>query len=170
MEDKRFAHIAKDPKFRRIPKAQSKVKIDRRFQSMFTDKKFQVKYSTDKRGRPVKHHSKEDLKRYYELSSEEESSEDESESDAEIAEPGKFVKVTKCAGITDNETSESEAEEQNEDSTQEKINSLDAKDKSDKNMPLIIKEKLQDLNIDYARGERSLYSDSSSGQYTFIVQ
>lgn len=162
MEDKRFTHIAKDPKFRRIPKAQSKIKIDRRFQSMFTDKKFQVKYSTDKRGRPVKHHSKEDLKRYYELSSEEESSEDESESEAEIAEPGKFVKATKSAGSSDDETSESEAEEPNKDSVQEKINLLDAKDNSDKNMPLIIKEKLQDLNIDYARGE-SLYSDSSSG-------
>ncbi|CAG9761927.1 unnamed protein product [Ceutorhynchus assimilis] len=135
MDDKRFKHIAKDPKFRRIPKGQSKVKIDKRFQSMFTDKKFQVKYTTDKRGRPVKHHSKEDLKRYYELSSEEETSEDESENEAEVSP----------------KSSESEEEKP----------TLDIEN-TDEKLSKTIKDKLRNLTVDYARGERTLQSESSS--------
>ncbi|XP_058799477.1 ESF1 homolog [Phymastichus coffea] len=88
LKDKRFAHIAKDPKFRRIPKNERKVKIDKRFQSMFKDKKFAVKYTVDKRGRPVNQSSTENLKKYYELSS----SEDESEN--ELSEKSKAVKQT----------------------------------------------------------------------------
>ncbi|XP_050300031.1 ESF1 homolog [Anthonomus grandis grandis] len=152
MEDKRFSHIAKDPKFRRIPKGQSKIKIDKRFQSMFTDKKFQVKYSTDKRGRPIKHHSKEDLKRYYELNSEEES-EDEPESLA----TGKFVRAPKT-----NESSEEESSEEEPEEKEGTINKLEVKHKCDKRLPDIVKEKLLNLSVDYARGEGALLSDSSS--------
>ncbi|XP_015587360.1 ESF1 homolog [Cephus cinctus] len=76
LKDPRFAHVAKDPRFRRIPKSERKVKIDKRFQSMFSDKKFSIKYTIDKRGRPVSQSSTENLKKYYELSSE---SEDEDE-------------------------------------------------------------------------------------------
>lgn len=135
MEDKRFSHITSDPKFRRIPKHEKKVKIDKRFQSMFNDKKFKVKYTTDKRGRPVSHTSTEDLKRYYELSSEE--SEDSENEEQE--EGGKFVKAPK--------------EEQDD---------LKVKHKSDKNLTSDIKSKLKNLNVDYARGETALYSESSS--------
>ncbi|KAK2578060.1 hypothetical protein KPH14_008475 [Odynerus spinipes] len=78
--DKRFAHIAKDPKFRRIPKIERKVKIDKRFQSMFKDKKFSVKYTVDKRGRPTNQTSMENLRKYYELSD----SEDESTSETDV--------------------------------------------------------------------------------------
>lgn len=130
MEDKRFAHIKTDPKFRRIPKGARKVKIDKRFQSMFKDKKFKVKYTVDKRGRPVNHTSTEDLKRYYELSS------SESSSDEEIEEPGKFVKAPK--------------------------DDLEVKHKHDKEVPDDVKKKLRDLKVDYARGEQSLFSESSS--------
>ncbi|EFA01774.1 ESF1 homolog [Tribolium castaneum] len=130
MEDKRFAHIKTDPKFRRIPKGARKVKIDKRFQSMFKDKKFKVKYTVDKRGRPVNHTSTEDLKRYYELSS------SESSSDEEPEEPGKYVKAPQ--------------------------NDLNVKDKSDKELPSDVKKKLRDLNVDYARGEGNLLSESSS--------
>lgn len=71
LKDARFAHIAKDPKFRRIPKAERKVKIDHRFKDMFKDKKFTVKYTIDKRGRPINQTTTEDLKKYYDLSSSE---------------------------------------------------------------------------------------------------
>lgn len=77
LNDKRFAHIAKDPKFKRMPKSERKIKIDKRFQSMFTDKKFSVKYTVDKRGRPVTQSSAENLRKYYDLSSSEEDSSDE---------------------------------------------------------------------------------------------
>ncbi|XP_003425125.1 ESF1 homolog [Nasonia vitripennis] len=67
--DLRFAHLAKDPKFRRIPRSERKVKIDKRFISMFKDKKFAVKYTVDKRGRPINQSSSENLRKYYDLSS-----------------------------------------------------------------------------------------------------
>ncbi|CAL1676964.1 unnamed protein product [Lasius platythorax] len=71
LKDARFAHIAKDPKFRRIPKAERKVKIDHRFKDMFQDKKFTVKYTIDKRGRPINQTTTENLRKYYDLSSSE---------------------------------------------------------------------------------------------------
>lgn len=77
LRDDRFAHIARDPKFKRIPKAERKVKIDKRFQGMFKDKKFAVKYTVDKRGRPVNQTSSENLRKYYDLSSSEEEEEEE---------------------------------------------------------------------------------------------
>lgn len=132
MEDKRFKHIVTDPKFRRIPKGEKKVKIDKRFQSMFKDKKFEVKYTTDKTGRPINHTSAEDLKRYYVLSSE---SEDEDTNDAN--------------------TQKSDTETENQ---------LKVKHKSDKTISNKIKKKLKNLNVDYARGESVLCSESSSDE------
>jgi len=73
MKDGRFSHITLDPRFKRIPKLEQKIKIDKRFQSMFKDKRFKINYSVDKRGRLVSRTSKEDLKRYYALSSDEDS-------------------------------------------------------------------------------------------------
>ncbi|GLV37118.1 uncharacterized protein CBL_02052 [Carabus blaptoides fortunei] len=143
-KDERFKHITTDPKFRRIPKAERKVKIDKRFQSMFKDDKFKLKYTIDKRGRPFNHTSSEDLKRYYDLSSEEESSnsDDESQSD-EQSEAGKYVRSP--AVQAENQT-----------------NDLDKKHKLDKVVPNNIKAKLKDLSVDYARGEGALISESSS--------
>lgn len=79
MRDERFSHISSDPRFRATPKSVRKVKIDKRFQSLFTDKRFQLKYSVDKRGRPIEQSSNENFRKYYEISTEESS--DESGSD-----------------------------------------------------------------------------------------
>lgn len=49
-ESVRFTHIAKNPKFGRVPEAARKVKVDKRFQSMFKNKKFTV-YIYHKRGK-----------------------------------------------------------------------------------------------------------------------
>src|SRR4051812_33785496 len=38
--DKRFAKANVDPKFKRFPKNNAKIKIDQRFQKMFTDSRF----------------------------------------------------------------------------------------------------------------------------------
>ncbi|XP_006619127.1 ESF1 homolog isoform X2 [Apis dorsata] len=72
LNDERFAYIARDPKFKRIPKTERKVKIDKRFQSMFKDNKFKIQYTIDKRGRPINQTSSENLRKYYDLSSSEE--------------------------------------------------------------------------------------------------
>lgn len=76
-KDSRFAHIANDPRFKTIPRAQRQVKIDKRFQAMFKDKRFKMKYTVDKRGRPMSRTSNEDLERFYALSSGSSDSEDD---------------------------------------------------------------------------------------------
>ncbi|XP_043399948.1 ESF1 homolog isoform X4 [Chelonia mydas] len=66
--DQRFSHVTKDPRFWEMPEKDHKIKIDKRFRAMFHDKKFKLKYTIDKRGRPINHSSTEDLKRFYDLS------------------------------------------------------------------------------------------------------
>lgn len=83
LDDPRFKHIPSDPKFRRIPKKERKVKIDARFSSMLTDKKFAQKYSYDKRGRPLQQTSTENLKKFYDLSSDDDDAESAVESESE---------------------------------------------------------------------------------------
>uniref|UniRef100_A0A8C7TNY5 ESF1, nucleolar pre-rRNA processing protein, homolog (S. cerevisiae) n=1 Tax=Oncorhynchus mykiss TaxID=8022 RepID=A0A8C7TNY5_ONCMY len=74
--DDRFQKVKKDPRFWEMPEKEHKIKIDKRFQSMFHDDRFKLKYTVDKRGRPVNHTSSEDLKRFYNLSDSEEEKED----------------------------------------------------------------------------------------------
>lgn len=81
-DDPRFSHIVTDPRFRPMPKAKRKVKIDKRFSSLFTSKHFKARTDIDKRGRPVKDVSKRNkhvMERFYELSSDD--SDDESDDD-----------------------------------------------------------------------------------------
>ncbi|XP_044145438.1 ESF1 homolog [Bufo gargarizans] len=66
--DQRFSRVTKDPRFWEMPEKDKRIKIDKRFRAMFHDKKFNLKYTVDKRGRPVSHNTTEDLKRYYDLS------------------------------------------------------------------------------------------------------
>ncbi|XP_071085342.1 ESF1 homolog [Haliotis cracherodii] len=97
-KDERFAHIVKDPRFRTMPKNKKRVKIDKRFQSMFTDKKFKLKYSVDKRGRPIQFTTNENLRKYYELSDNDEgdsADEDEGDSDGSDEESKMIAKLQK---------------------------------------------------------------------------
>uniref|UniRef100_A0A8C1GNN2 ESF1, nucleolar pre-rRNA processing protein, homolog (S. cerevisiae) n=1 Tax=Cyprinus carpio TaxID=7962 RepID=A0A8C1GNN2_CYPCA len=50
--DDRFSKVHKDPRFWEMPSREHKVKIDKRFKSMFHDERFKLKYTVDKRGRP----------------------------------------------------------------------------------------------------------------------
>ncbi|XP_072315909.1 ESF1 homolog [Eucyclogobius newberryi] len=68
--DERFSRVQRDPRFWEMPEKQHKVKIDKRFRSMFHDERFKVRQTVDKRGRPVQHSTKEDLKRFYQLEDE----------------------------------------------------------------------------------------------------
>ncbi|XP_062912206.1 ESF1 homolog [Mobula hypostoma] len=69
MNDERFSRVMKDPRFWEMPEKERKVKIDKRFQGMFHEKKFKLNYTVDKRGRPIHHSTTEDLKRFYDLDS-----------------------------------------------------------------------------------------------------
>ncbi|XP_067297028.1 ESF1 homolog [Pseudorasbora parva] len=103
--DDRFSKVKKDPRFWEMPNRERKVKIDKRFQSMFHDQRFKLKYTVDKRGRPVNHTSAEDLKRFYKLSDSEQS--DEEQEDEKTEKEKKAVEQ-------EDESDESEDEEEAE--------------------------------------------------------
>eukprot|EP00058_Branchiostoma_floridae_P024678 XP_002610168.1 hypothetical protein BRAFLDRAFT_217012 [Branchiostoma floridae] len=107
-KDSRFAHIPKDPRFRTVPSHERKVKVDKRFQGMFKDKRFKVKYQVDKRGRPINRTSKEDLRRFYEMSSSD--SEEDSEEDVRM---GKSKRTEKKKSSKNKAESRTEMEAQN---------------------------------------------------------
>ncbi|XP_078128769.1 LOW QUALITY PROTEIN: ESF1 homolog [Sander vitreus] len=89
--DERFLRVQKDPRFWEMPERDRKIKIDKRFQSMFHDKRFKEKYTVDKRGRPINQTSTEDLKRFYKLSDDE----DEGDAETKKAAEGKKKKKVK---------------------------------------------------------------------------
>lgn len=79
--DDRFDHVFKDPRFQRVPVKEKKLKIDQRFKGMFNDKRFSLKYTVDKRGRPINSSTSENLQKYYKLSDEDDEVEDMEEMD-----------------------------------------------------------------------------------------
>ncbi|XP_074552228.1 ESF1 homolog [Halichoeres trimaculatus] len=95
--DERFRRVQKDPRFWEMPERERKIKIDKRFQSMFHDQRFKVKYTVDKRGRPINHTSTDDLKRFYKVSDSEDEDSDEEEEGAKCkkAAEGKKKKSVK---------------------------------------------------------------------------
>ncbi|OWK56397.1 ESF1 [Lonchura striata] len=99
LSDGRFSCVARDPRFWEMPEKERKVKIDKRFRAMFHDKKFKLKYTVDKRGRPVNYTTTENLRKFYALS---ESDSDLSESDSkELTAKKKKKKKVKGKGEGD---------------------------------------------------------------------
>ncbi|KAM6082463.1 ESF1 homolog [Chlamydotis macqueenii] len=99
LRDGRFSCVARDPRFWEMPEKERKIKIDKRFRAMFHDKKFKLKYTVDKRGRPVNYTSTENLRKFYALS---ESDTDLSENDSkEHTEKKKKKKKSKLKGEAD---------------------------------------------------------------------
>ncbi|KAH8366591.1 hypothetical protein KR084_005048 [Drosophila pseudotakahashii] len=155
--DARFQHLLADPRFRGVPKVQRKVKIDKRFQGMFTDDKFKVKYTVDKYGRPVNKSNAEDLRKFYEL--------DENESDTSEEEKEEGEKLAKK-----DDDSEAEAEQEERRAEElaianlegEKKEAADDLDSDGSEVPQSLRERLTNPDIDYARGEGRLFTDSSS--------
>lgn len=103
LSDERFLRVQKDPRFWEMPERERKIKIDKRFQSMFHDKHFKVKYTVDKRGRPINHTSTEDLKRFYQLSD----SEDEDDGEKDVKGKKKKKKVKADGGVKKGEAAQS---------------------------------------------------------------
>uniref|UniRef100_A0A1I8N4A4 Uncharacterized protein n=1 Tax=Musca domestica TaxID=7370 RepID=A0A1I8N4A4_MUSDO len=154
-QDERFQHLVTDPRFKNLPKVQRKVKIDKRFEGMFTNDKFQVKYTVDKYGRRVNRSNADDLRKYYELNSSDDEEKEEEEED-------------KVDG-QGSEKEDSEEDEQEEREKEEKaiiqesdVDENDALTSDDEEVPKSLRDRLLDPNIDYARGEGRLITDSSS--------
>ena len=143
LNDKRFAKIATDKKFRGVSKKHKKLEIDKRFGSLFTDKKFVSKCSVDKRGRPQQLSAKESYEKFYQL----EDSSSSEDDDEEETQPSKLDEDDE-----ETKSSDEDDEEQEETLTNDNDEDLDGD----------IKSKLFSSEVDYARGEANLYSDSSS--------
>lgn len=148
--DKRFSKIALDPKFKRIPKAERKVKIDKRFQSIFNDKRFKVKYTIDKRGRPLRGSTTEDFKKFYHMSDEEQ--DDEDHTNSEDSDEDTNSKQDSNDSVVQNLDDQAIIEEED--------NAV--RNKIDKK----IRDRLKDITVDYARGDGVLMTDSSSDDET----
>lgn len=142
LKDSRFAKYLNDPRYRQIPKHERKVKIDKRFQSMFSDDKFKVKYTVDKRGRPVNETSTENLRKYYEIEDSDKSGSDQESEGGENTDD-----VTKAEVTTGRFVRLPSTDEGSEASLF--INDKLVRGKLDPKT----KERLLDLDIDYARGE-----------------
>ncbi|XP_058824854.1 ESF1 homolog [Topomyia yanbarensis] len=154
--DERFVHLVNDPRFKGIPREEKKVKIDKRFQSMFDDERFNVKHTVDKYGRKVKQNASDELRKYYELGSS--GSEDEGEVSESLVKKRKSVKLSASLISKENASSESEEGPSGSDSDAPEL------DEEEKAMAMTdkVKSRLEDLEIDYARGEGAITSDSSS--------
>lgn len=193
--DKRFAHITRDPKFRPIPKIERKIKIDKRFQSMFKDKKFAIKYTIDKRGKPINQTSTENLRNYYELTSSEDESVPETNSKRRKASKKGILKhnnkevknkiIENLVQKKEDDSDECISDQNNLLCIKPKYIDTDTDNSSDaidldsdlkenekqlhiknENLKLTdqVKERLQDLSVNYARGEGVLLTDSSSDE------
>lgn len=143
--DYRFAGIAYDPKFKKPPKHERKIKIDERFQSIFKNSAFKVKYTVDKRGRKISKSTSEDFKKFYDLSSDEENS----------------LHISENEKLCGEQNAEKIVEDVNENG---EIPSFMQEDIEKQQITREIREKLKDMNVDYARGEGKLFSESSSDE------
>ncbi|XP_058180657.1 pre-rRNA-processing protein esf1 [Rhododendron vialii] len=135
--DPRFASVHSDPRFAKFTPHKAKVKIDSRFERVFTDKSFSSSSAKiDKRGKPKKD-TQNPLKRYYQLEDEEEEkekkrieevkgrdveidegseeSDSESEREEELKKPGKKTSNLELKNKLEEEESEEDKEEEEED-------------------------------------------------------
>ncbi|KAK7930427.1 hypothetical protein WMY93_006822 [Mugilogobius chulae] len=121
--DDRFSRVQRDPRFWEMPEKQRKVKIDKRFQSMFHDDRFKVKQTVDKRGRAIQHSTKEDLKKFYQLS---DSDQEEEEEEEEETKAGLKPDRTKAGPSAEDEDDEDESEEDEESDEDEEDSDSDS--------------------------------------------
>ncbi|XP_077574895.1 ESF1 homolog [Stigmatopora nigra] len=114
--DDRFTRVQRDPRFWEMPEREQKVKIDKRFTSMFHDERFSIKSTLDKRGRPVATSTAEDLRRFYQIS--EDDSDEEEKKDSE-KEEGDDEEEEAKENENDEEEDEDDDKEEDEDSGSE---------------------------------------------------
>ncbi|XP_040981439.1 ESF1 homolog isoform X2 [Aquila chrysaetos chrysaetos] len=173
LSDGRFSCVTRDPRFWEMPEKERKIKIDKRFRAMFHDKKFKLKYTVDKRGRPVNYTSTENLRKFYALS---ESDSDLSESDSkEHTGKKKKKKKAKPKGGADSAKllpeglprEESKINKQAVDQTCGAVTKLDdLKNEGQKMSKLNLKEdsKKTATEIDHSRGSKGLLHKGENKQ------
>ncbi|KAJ3309830.1 pre-rRNA-processing protein esf1 [Boothiomyces sp. JEL0838] len=99
--DERFSKVHTDPRFRKPKKDANKIALDERFSGMLKSKEFGSKAKVDKYGRKQESSVPKDLKRFYKLEEDEESSGDEPRLD-----------LARGEGLEESSEEESELEEE----------------------------------------------------------
>ena len=160
MDDERFAKFSTDPKFRTVPKKQKKLKIDPRFEHMFTDKRFDnKKIGIDKRGRPKSYSSKESYEQFYRVRSSDEDSDSEDEKNAtQFSAKNLKMKVDKLEKI---KISKAKLRK-NTIGGKLKDNHSESEENDGNFNTNAQSEMLKNTRVDYARGKGTLMSESSS--------
>lgn len=157
--DDRFSHITADPRFRTLRKADKRVKVDKRFSKMFTEKKFKLKYSVDKRGKRI-NKKEEDFKKFYDLSdSESDAQKHDSnddlveEIDSKIVKPIDKPKIPNARGENTDEEIEFSSSSESEDSEGETEELIHEWNEWDKDVPKteISSKRLAMCNLDWDR-------------------
>nr|XP_025950447.1 ESF1 homolog [Dromaius novaehollandiae] len=165
LRDERFSRVTRDPRFWEIPEEDYKVKIDKRFRAMFHDEKFKLKYTVDKRGRPVNFSSVENLRNFYALS---DSDSDLSENDSEIHTEKKTKKkkakpkgkIDSAKPIADGLPMEKKINKQGMDQTCKAVSKLD--DHQNDGQKIVSKSKLKEdcekttTEVDHSKGKKGL--------------
>ncbi|XP_050079215.1 ESF1 homolog [Anopheles maculipalpis] len=143
-DDDRFAHLINNPRYHGIPKSKKKVKIDSRFKAMFEDERFNQKATMDKYGRKIKKTDSDMLRKFYHLDSDEEENEQDAEREREREE-----RAMEGRAGSDSEPDADEGLELTEEERKAGLSSN-------------VKKRLNDMDVDFARGEGVLGSESSS--------
>ncbi|KAF9969645.1 pre-rRNA-processing protein esf1 [Actinomortierella ambigua] len=132
--DPRFAHVHRDPRFRRPQTKESKVAIDSRFSSMLQSKEFSSAPKVDKYGRKLKSGASDpQMKRFYELQKGGASDDEDSEEDSD----------------EDEDEDEDEDKDKDEDDEEQEDSEAESDDEEDENV------------YDPMRGMGTLAGDSS---------
>ncbi|CAH2055339.1 unnamed protein product [Thlaspi arvense] len=108
--DPRFSAAHTDPRFRRVPRRESKVALDSRFKGVLTDK---ASAPVDKRGKRRRGASaKDSLKEYYRIEEDEKEKKSEKKRKKEDSEEESVEESEAEQDLIDLETSEAESEEE----------------------------------------------------------
>ncbi|EAR94590.1 hypothetical protein TTHERM_00049120 (macronuclear) [Tetrahymena thermophila SB210] len=137
--DDRFAKITYDPRFKTMSNKQKKVKIDKRFNSVFTDKKFKIQAKTDKYGNKIDVDDgvNKEMEEYYYNEEEEQDSqqqdevEDKSQKEKTKKKAQKEAVSKKKQNSKKQDSEEGEEESSNQDIENDEENSEDFEDVSD---------------------------------------
>ncbi|KFB40256.1 AGAP003294-PA-like protein [Anopheles sinensis] len=153
-DDERFAHLINDPRYRGMPKSKKKVQIDSRFKAMFEDGRFNERATVDRYGRKLRRTQTDEMKKFYEL--EESDDEEKAQRERELEERAMEGRM---------EEEEQEKDTSGSDSEAESTDGLELnEDEKKMDIPTKIKKRLKNLEIDYARGEGVLLTESSSDE------
>ncbi|KRY54448.1 ESF1 -like protein, partial [Trichinella britovi] len=148
-KDKRFAHVSWDPKFRQMPRKIRKVKIDDRFSSMFTDPNFKLEYTVDKRGRPYHRSTEENMRKFYDIHSDDDQSADDQTTP--VVEDGREL-ITRSE-IVEKDTAELKSEDEQQEQ-QEEGDDEEEEEEEEEEM----------IHLDLARGHGNISSSDSSDE------